>query len=655
MTFRSRISGERRTTLPSEAVSGEWQTLLPISVNGTTATPGEVMLADLTGNFELVAGFQRGTWDWRLQMPEPVALGHLEKFAKQALALLGQPFSEWQVRSPLNATLKNELDLNALDREVQDHLRHLEYVSREPVARLDYTEQRLVVERAQRLSPRAVPHLAAHSEDWLHPTFQGVRPRHLLALVREDHLDLYENRVAARLMDHLHTYLLERLEAVSSVRVALLNTRKLQQQAEQGTYWRRQRLYTLWGKTTVASEEIERLEEVQQGLMLLLQRIEGCRHKLLYRSVPRTNVPRALRLTNIFANDKHYRFVALLWRAWANGTQATDQPEQNHARLQRIAATWDAFTLMLTARSLRHLGYVACDVSPLTPGVTTQLTHPSGDVLCLTWQTDGTHELHRNGDRLLKVVPLPSRLAERHLERMKAPGTLIVHLTPEREGARAELEPYLPRALHVQVNPLHLDSAEVYGRAISRAVLGSRLLAYPPLSPSLTTVVPPFAEQSKEGWVIKRLPSPTEEAGLDLVRQRERLVAILNQYEATGDSKSRSALQTARRDLDSFDDRVGAFQAAVALVRHLATCPICASQSADFEPREGPQFQARCSCGTQWGVRVCASGHPYAMLLPETAVELGTPEDAGDLFGMDLLALPKDSSGRRFICPDCGS
>ena len=54
-------------------------------------------------------------------------------------------------------------------------------------------------------------------------TFRGIRPKNVLSLVREELLDIYENRVTVRLIDHLLVYLRRRIRDVEKLRNELVH------------------------------------------------------------------------------------------------------------------------------------------------------------------------------------------------------------------------------------------------------------------------------------------------------------------------------------------------------------------------------------------------------------------------------------------------
>jgi hypothetical protein len=102
-----------------------------------------------------------------------------------------------------------------LDLEIARHLQHLQHVCHKPRLHLRVEEERLPVSRARRTPVRAVAELVSHPGDWEHRTLRSIQPSRVLARQIEDEWNLYENRVAVRLVDHLLAYLAKRLEELA--------------------------------------------------------------------------------------------------------------------------------------------------------------------------------------------------------------------------------------------------------------------------------------------------------------------------------------------------------------------------------------------------------------------------------------------------------
>ncbi len=112
-----------------------------------------------------------------------------------------------------------------LDLEIARHLQHLQHVCHHPRLHLRVEEERLPVSRARRSPVRAVADLVSHPGDWEHRTLRSIQPSRVLARQIEDEWNLYENRVATRLVDHLLAYLAKRLEELRRIREILDTSR----------------------------------------------------------------------------------------------------------------------------------------------------------------------------------------------------------------------------------------------------------------------------------------------------------------------------------------------------------------------------------------------------------------------------------------------
>ena len=137
---------------------------------------------------------------------------------------------------------------------MSEHVGHLAEVCRRPRTHLRVEIERTPVSRARRFPAQAANYLAAHTEDWERPTLRAVVPKRILAVVREDQFDIYENRVAVRLVDHLVTYLRRRILEVSRLLRVFEEAGDHGSSAAGGSHWRQRRIYQLWGDAIDASE-----------------------------------------------------------------------------------------------------------------------------------------------------------------------------------------------------------------------------------------------------------------------------------------------------------------------------------------------------------------------------------------------------------------
>ncbi|MBL9107506.1 MAG: hypothetical protein JNL82_41855 [Myxococcales bacterium] len=181
----------------------------------------------------------------------------------------------------------------------------------------------------------------------------------MLARLIEDEWNLYENRVAVRLVDHLLAYVARRLAELNKVERSL-HARKEHIDVVKTSFWRADRITTLWARALDSKIEDD-LRATRQQLEHARRDLQALLDAPLYQQVPRrATVALSLRPTNILINDPHYRKVAALWRAWVKlGHKRQETREQRAARRQLEARAWDRFVLHLVVRAFSGLSWRA--------------------------------------------------------------------------------------------------------------------------------------------------------------------------------------------------------------------------------------------------------------------------------------------------------
>jgi hypothetical protein len=254
--------------------------------------------------------------------------------------------------------MSDSSDLTPLELCIQDLIGHLEEVCRRPRAHLQIEIDRVPVASARRIPARAVSYLASHTEDWEKPLIRGVLPKRVLAEIRHDRIDIYENRVAARLVDHLSHYLAKRIRQIRKL-LKVFKDKEDYTNAVGGTYFRQRRILQLWGESIDSNEGQVRAGSTLKKLEWLRYRLMGLMDSPLYKEVPRkTFVSPTLRATNILVNDQNYRRVAELWRAWVNaGHGRTLTPEDVHREANELCQGMTRFAFLIAVRALDQLGF----------------------------------------------------------------------------------------------------------------------------------------------------------------------------------------------------------------------------------------------------------------------------------------------------------
>lgn len=709
MKVLDRVSGQTQDA-PDQTPTllGRWS-LDPAAedahLNGSVVAPGDLLVPGASGEWRLIAGQAdlRGRFLADC-LPETQDIDAFLGFGD----LLAGSWLDWCDRSPLAPGLGEDIKPHPLESAIERELGHLESVCLRPQTHIRLEPERLAVARARRFDRKVYVHLAAHTEDWAMRKLTGVQPSHVLAQVREEQWDLYENRVAVRLVDELAAWLSRRLSEIRRILDGVF-ARLDEQRAVSGANWRRgDRLYRIWGEATEAAAARTLAERTCKRLEGLLYRILGMMDSPLYRAIPnRAQVPRGLRMTNLFANHDQYRGVARLWDQWSRQVATGSlSPAQLYQRHQLLARGFDAWCLLLVVRGLQQLRCEPLDrdlEQPLEPGCDIGLK----EGYRLTWQWDGIRLM--DGDRpRVRFLPLvhalerrkPTNLADQVNELTEAVAdqdvwTVILHPAVPEPAAGDTLagvmDPPYPEvrgALDwLRVSPLALDSVERVSRLLRWALLAPRILAYPP---PLGEVPPKFAahfSKAAAGGYALLVPLADHEyqaMGLDTALGQAR--AELERLRGERDLVKRQLrdLRGGRRGMADLNPRKGqplgplrqaedhakqmqAFQLALdsaqKTLAYLSVCPVCGTPG-ELSTLGSGCFIADCQdpgCKSRWGLLAGISGgSSIERLLPVLEVggqEGGTlPEDyqpscIDDILGCDVLAVPYPGKQRAWRTP----
>lgn len=585
----------------------------------------------------------------------------------------------WGEVLPLVSHADERARLLPLEREALTHLQHLQFVCHRPRMHLRIEEERLPVAHARRIPPRAVATLVSRPGDWEHRTLRGVHPSRILAVQVEDECNLYENRLAARLVDRLLQWTTSRVDELTRLH-RLADERRDFQDATRGSRFRGQRLFKLWGKLFADDRLVHDVADTLAILERLQRSLQALLDSPLYREIPRSaSVPVALVPTNILANDPHYRKIAVLWRAWVHHGRLPE-PTREELRVQRQAECrgFDAFALLVLVHALRNLGYEA-QANAVLPGAA-DLHGPTGRARLEA--RDGVFHV-RIGQESLRVLSVLAR-AEREeadaiWEQIRAladprEDSLVLLLGSPEDVARMDSRTARslsgwerPRVL--LISPWSLDSVERVARVLRTWEAPKRLVAYPERreirgDPGLG--LPPWLKRI-DGWVARVAPVD-EKQRRDFEAQCVKRKANLEREQATARTAQRAFEVGRIRAVDELLDLVRTESAVDRWMR----CPVCGSVDGnDFQPRPaaGPvwtQWAWWCccrSCGAGWGLRLCNDcEHTYPVIQPRVPCHLPehespTPAWLDRTFGRDLWAEPcwKAGATDTFRCAHCDS
>jgi hypothetical protein len=611
----------------------------------------------------------------------------------------GSSWKEWVSLSPLAPQADESVRMQPLDLAVQNRLRFLEAVARNPRSHLRVDDALVAVSRVRRVAPKAVQRFVSHKEDWDRPTVLAVRPRSVLSVSYEEEIDIYENRLAARLIDRLDVYLRRRLETVTAVQTMLAESGHSGASADSGQYRRRDRLYHLWGEAFTNSDT----EETAAGTASLLEslhvRIRTLKDSNLYRGVARRAEASGLRYTNIFRNDPDYREVARLWSDWSSS--ATRFPSEKDLYIRRQAlcqgATW--FGWLLVVRAMVTLGAQLHGApQPVqNQDAGTVIDTPVGPVEIVP-PASGACLLRLNGASL-RVVCLPARVdaldaatasaqlnqlksAARESQRITGSAVLVLLVSPRaahaagsagtadcdicragRWEAAARHEPDRDADLGVvAVSPWDISSVERVARCLRWHLWSGTLRGYPPkvsLGSDWPVKTPPWLVQ-----VDARGTAKIQRSVRSNEQSCEQLLLDVERSQRSGIANPKTQKRDAESAKQKIDGLRQELESGLARVKQVERCPICSEESARLTPGTHDCFEALCgSCEATWGVYRCACGERFPFIkLAQLKTVLASSGDRelgwlDRLLGADVLSCvcPEAPAAKpTFVCPKCG-
>lgn len=689
-------------------------------MNSLPAHDGMFLVPESAGRWHLLRGSERmeGTFS-RDQMLDPLDIGSIRTVGRSLGDLVDQGRTWLDVLSvsPLVPGMSNRAEFQPFEQLLKDNVGHLAEVCRKPRTHLRLEVQRMAVSRARRFPAQAANYLAAHTEDWERPTLLSVVPKRILATVREDQFDIYENRVAVRLIDHLVVYLGRRVHEVTRLLRVFEEAAGNHGAAAGGSHWRQGRIFRLWGETLDASEAKRKADRTLGQLKHLLSTISGMKDSVLYREVPRrATVGTTLRATNILSDDAHYLRVAELWLEWARlGQERAVRPRSYFEELQDLCRSFDGFALLLTLRALDQLGFEPANLERALSDREAEVRRGSR-VARLSWAAaDGAISLHGEGVEPLRIVPLCSSLAALDDEQLRGvladadahadtgTTTLILYPSPSEAAAFERLAPELAVRLRslahevsklgrcavgfLPVSPWDIGSVERMARQLRWVTTAPIFLTYPPTitRPDLSELsrAPAWLEVAGNQLRVVRAPLENDavpvrrfvdDAAAQLKRlEEERERVSLRLREAVRDREATGAVNARKKDLKAeitdAEKRLEALRRferelarAVGVVDDLLGCPTCSTRAdarRDFKSM-GQCFSCTCAdCSTTWGTIACgrcSRAIPVLRLHGTTWTTLaGEPGWVDRMLGADVLAVPwVVGTEVGFVCPSCG-
>ena len=587
MMWFDRLTGREVAKLPETIESSRYVATESVFVNGhSRIDPGALLVDDGSGEFrgEQVSSFFR-----RTEQSDDTLIEH-DIVSNVLLGFESDIESGKKPTFLIPEVLLDRLHLQPFDTVIQETLErgHFQEISRSPMMELVYQEHLLPIGRVKKFSASAGRHLAAHSECWQKRSFSGVVPRSLLALESEDEYNIYENRVYARLLDHLDRYLQRRCREVSRIEEAIDEAASFEASGEL-FYGVTNSVCRLWGEgfkaNQVVTDEAENGQGTLQILRCLLREIRGLRSSKLYRAVPKgDDIGFQIRMTNTLSHDQHYRHVARLWHLWleCSGEGRVD-PAEAFELNTRYAEAYFTYAEALVKRSLVELGGIEKENVFLMSGDRTLKLSTDQYIISL--------ELHGNK---ISFVPVYDVLnTEEKYDSFLAQKTIIA-LTPasmkfnlrSHEQTASPLYFYLLEAMTSRISAwISIDAVSVLDKELQR------------LPKAATNLL---REKYSEHFILQGTAARLRAPLGDLLAKIHR------------DLKSRSGDTSVSNFLVSLDAHSAEMDA-------LLLCPMCGciTESRAFYPRDEGAFEASgSSCDHFWRIDKDKNSHRFLVVGP---------------------------------------
>lgn len=473
---------------------------------------------------------------------------------------------------------------------------HLYEIAYHPRLELIQKEELVQTGRAKRLSNKAPDYLAAHSEDWQSRTMTGILPKRVITRLNEDNYNIYENRVFARLVDHLDIYLANRLREIEQL--SSIFDSALSYSLCSDIYWRiGNNICSMWGKS-FSNDELEHAvsssKTTLEHLRFLLREVRTLRQSKLYQVIPRNiNIGSQLKITNVLAHDQHYRHLIRLWDCWMRTQECTELDQDEKIRLaQYRTQLYSDYVELVVYHSLNAIGLAPCGVNPT-----------------IVVERVGLNVKLKSKYSLLTIVPVfsdldgvdfPDKTHKNHSEHR----LLISPLAPIKSGQRQPNEFDCPSFQYtveaITASPLELFSVENLAMALQRWYLRDLV--------------------NSHGQTVEVSKSIRDNIKIQNIKVDNGVIKLLAPLESDWAIQFEQALHQQRQINGiqlSHDDvnlvKISLMSAHEDLLR-LSRCPACGEFVTQFTPREHDCFEAKCHCNATWGIYRRKDGSRVFML-----------------------------------------
>ena len=214
--FWNRINGKFINKFPDNYFVGQYQVAPEYLtfINNIPSTVFDFIVPDNTNESRVIIHQQ--SVDKQLKYNKKLISDQLTENAVSEIArsmnnLLVKSWNTTLELSPLVPKFSERIEIQNFERIIESKLGHLLEVCHRPITLLSTEIEKVHVSRAIRIPKQATEYLLSHTEDWEKRTIQTIQPHNVLSELIIDDYNIYENKVSVRLVDHLRSYLFNRI------------------------------------------------------------------------------------------------------------------------------------------------------------------------------------------------------------------------------------------------------------------------------------------------------------------------------------------------------------------------------------------------------------------------------------------------------------
>lgn len=213
---------------------------------------------------------------------------------------------------------------SALDKIIQA-LPALKRIFTKPITRLKDVHNILPVESVRVINNESVVHVSLHSELWGDVTKEGLKPRKLMTLDRQEDYAIYENVAFARLVNMILAYVRKNIRLLKDIMYAYrdLHFNLLERTNHLNYFLAIGKLHM--GYARAQDKYHLAYERCLEKLLFIDRTIRAKLHAPVYRHCKKNKAKLTLKKTNVFRLHKDYRQVYVLLKWFGEGKEEIDE------------------------------------------------------------------------------------------------------------------------------------------------------------------------------------------------------------------------------------------------------------------------------------------------------------------------------------------